>query len=148
MIEDAIPVNDVVDDFSPMSPGETTPPLIDVAQEANLKEDSEDHRILAVGEDTKPSKQAAGYYIQKDAMVVSEVSLTRHATPLPSDLMVSDQGAKEPTLVAIQEEGLERGENLEEILLSTPYGGKKGQAIAQALEFSSSVEEELKSEEE
>lgn len=141
-------MNDTIDDVC-LSPGETTPPPLeeDIPIHINSQEHMTDDSMSM-----KPdSKQGSGYYIQKDAMILSEPTLTRHATPLPTDLVKTDTAEMVSTLNAIQEgvsdvdeENKVDDKNLEAILLNTPYGGKKGQAIAQALEFSSSVAEELK----
>lgn len=123
-------MNDTTEDIS-LSPGETTPPPVEEDTSMPMSAKLE-------------ARQGSGYYIQKDALVLPESTLTRHATPLPTDLIKTEKTEVESTLNAIQEEKDNEDKNLEAILLNTPYGGKKGQAIAQALEFSSSITEEQK----
>ena len=149
MLEDAIPVNDVVDDL-PLSPGETTPPPLEENASADCNKSHEKNEA----DDSIPSVKmettlATGYYIHKDAMIVPGSTLTRHATPLPNEMINADKVEMTSTLDAIHEaageldeQKTEENHSLEAILLNTPYGGKKGQAIAQALEFSSAIAEE------
>lgn len=64
-------------------------------------------------------------------------------TPIPSNVASPVVHVEHVNpMKAVQEMSDESDSNgaLEEILLNTPYGGKKGQAIAEALEFSSTIE--------
>ena len=153
MLEDAIPVNDTVDDL-PLSPGEIPPPPLE--DSASNEAMSQEHGMDDSTDNVKmEANLATGYYIQKDALVVPGSSLTRHATPLPNEMVNTEKSEMTSTLDAIhegagelEEQKTDGDQNLEAILLNTPYGGKKGQAIAQALEFSSAIAEELKDEDE